>query len=322
MPSSQRPKKRRRRLRLLMRLLPPCAGFCSTTACPRRRTRAPSRSPRRRPARTRRSSTPSSERLVSSSPPMTIPPPEMTSPTQRRHRKKTTGPRPRRTRSGRLARVGPQRRDPPAPRPLCDRIAQARRAASDDRIFRTRRLDTRSSRRWPRRWASGTTAGSSGPGYRWLSADHPDPDGFHLAIIAEVAALYLESSGLTGAFGLFEEEGLDPGTADFALFWDFASLTQKPRKPEEELLFMPGLKASNIWYGHLKSICWQQTHCRRLHVRAVSRQQDGRDADARQTETAGGALSRASSRPGSRSASCGSIWRSAPRWPWNTMAIS
>ena len=25
--------------------------------------------------------------------------------------------------------------------------------------------------------------------YRWLSADHPDPDGFHLAIIAEVAAL-------------------------------------------------------------------------------------------------------------------------------------
>ena len=92
--------------------------------------------------------------------------------------------------------------------------------------------------------------------YRWLSADHPDPDGFHLAIIAEVAALYLKSGYLTSAFGM---AGLDENVTDFALFWDFASLTQKPRKPEEELLFMPGLKASNIWYGHLRSVCWQQT---------------------------------------------------------------
>jgi hypothetical protein len=113
--------------------------------------------------------------------------------------------------------------------------------------------------------------------YRWLSADHPDPDGFHLAIIAEVAALYLKgfdqwdfmrsqlvpagkAAGLEGSdlTTAFEEAGLDPAVADFALFWDFASLTQKPRTDEEELLFMPGLTASNIWYGHLKSLCWMQ----------------------------------------------------------------
>ena len=28
--------------------------------------------------------------------------------------------------------------------------------------------------------------------YRWLTAEHPDPDGFHLAIIAQVAELYLD----------------------------------------------------------------------------------------------------------------------------------
>ena len=85
--------------------------------------------------------------------------------------------------------------------------------------------------------------------YRWLSADHPDPDGFHLAIIAEVAALFLKSRGLIGAF--FNWASLHRISTDFALFWDFASLTQKPRKPHEELLFMPGLTASNIWYGQI-----------------------------------------------------------------------
>ena len=77
--------------------------------------------------------------------------------------------------------------------------------------------------------------------YRWLSADHPDPDGFHLAIIAEVAALYLKNSGLTY---VFIRADLDPALADFALFWDFASLPQKPRTEAEELLFMPGPRTS------------------------------------------------------------------------------
>ena len=82
-----------------------------------------------------------------------------------------------------------------------------------------------------------------------MSKDHPDPDGFHLRIIAAVAALYMhddtERSPLTAAF---KEKGL--GAPDFAFFWDFASLYQKPRTEEEEPLFLRGLRASNVWYGH------------------------------------------------------------------------
>ena len=53
--------------------------------------------------------------------------------------------------------------------------------------------------------------------YRWLSKDHPDPDGFHLGIVAAVAKLYMDKkwnkSPLTAAF---DAKGL--GAPDFALF--------------------------------------------------------------------------------------------------------
>ena len=63
---------------------------------------------------------------------------------------------------------------------------------------------------------------------RWLTKEHPDPDGFHLRIVAAVAKLYMgeddailgsSTSPLTAAF---QAAGL--GEPDFALFWDFASL--------------------------------------------------------------------------------------------------
>ena len=38
--------------------------------------------------------------------------------------------------------------------------------------------------------------------YRWLSKDHPDPDGFHLMIVAEVAALYSTSDLTTSMMRL------------------------------------------------------------------------------------------------------------------------
>jgi len=101
--------------------------------------------------------------------------------------------------------------------------------------------------------------------YRWLSKDHPDPKGFHLKIVAEVAALYLNMEGHgkgaeypSALSAAFCAHGLETAP-DFALFWDFASLTQKPRTADEEALFMPGLRASNIWYGHAKSVCWMQS---------------------------------------------------------------
>ena len=70
--------------------------------------------------------------------------------------------------------------------------------------------------------------------YRWLSRQHPDPDAFHLAIVAAVAKRYLGLAGesflreMSPLLRAFESAGLDE-PADFALFWDFSSLHQPPR---------------------------------------------------------------------------------------------
>ena len=40
---------------------------------------------------------------------------------------------------------------------------------------------------------------------------------------------------------------------------DFASLYRTRREPAEDKLFLPGLQASNVWYGHQLSVCWMQT---------------------------------------------------------------
>ena len=61
-----------------------------------------------------------------------------------------------------------------------------------------------------------------------LTKDHPDPDRFHLDIVAAVARLYLDGGttfDIKGGKGsplaaAFEKAGL--GEPDFALFWDFA----------------------------------------------------------------------------------------------------
>jgi hypothetical protein len=109
--------------------------------------------------------------------------------------------------------------------------------------------------------------------YRWLTKEHPDPDGFHLGIVAAVAKLYLNLRGgalpglddypyaqdkfpsqLTAAF---RKHGL--GLPEFALFWDFASLHQPPRTDAEAKLFPKGLQNSNVWYGHARTVVWMQS---------------------------------------------------------------
>ena len=100
--------------------------------------------------------------------------------------------------------------------------------------------------------------------YRWLSRQHPDPDAFHLAIVAAVAKLYLSLAGdpfdwkKSPLLRAFKSAGLDE-PADFALFWDFGSLHQPPRLGSDDRLFKAGLRASNIWYGHAHSVCWMQS---------------------------------------------------------------
>ena len=102
--------------------------------------------------------------------------------------------------------------------------------------------------------------------YRWLTAVHPDPDGFHLSIIAQVARLYLKgritdahSSPLVQAFEL---AGLSSDEADFGMLWDFGSLLQHPksgkRTEEESRLFKQGLGALPMWYGHEATTMWMQ----------------------------------------------------------------
>ena len=115
--------------------------------------------------------------------------------------------------------------------------------------------------------------------YRWLDKGHPDKDAFHLAIVAEVAKIYIRagpvpsmprtdwSKKLIGAYfsplgQAFDEAdvgGAKLGMPDFALFWDYCSLYQEPRRPAEDTLFLPGLRSSNIWYGHQGTTCWMQT---------------------------------------------------------------
>jgi len=101
--------------------------------------------------------------------------------------------------------------------------------------------------------------------YRWLTKEHPDPDGFHLGIVASVAELYLNPRGWT-KYGLdhysqltaaFKKHGL--GLPEFALFWDFASLHQPPRTDAEAKLFPKGLQNSNVWYGHARTVVWMQS---------------------------------------------------------------
>lgn len=105
---------------------------------------------------------------------------------------------------------------------------------------------------------------------RWLTADHPDPDGFHLAAIAGVAALYLNMSGgksLGGPLAFpssltatFKAHGLRASATDFALFWDFASLAQPPFANDTEAArFEEGRDLSAVWFGHAKTTVWMQT---------------------------------------------------------------
>jgi len=108
--------------------------------------------------------------------------------------------------------------------------------------------------------------------YRWLGADHPDPDGFHLDKIGRMLDLYLNPSKCYSTAPLsfvyvrllqygssmgFKGENA-PKDIDCAIFWDFGSLFQGPRSSEESVLFKAGLKASNMWYGNQCTTVWKQ----------------------------------------------------------------
>jgi len=76
--------------------------------------------------------------------------------------------------------------------------------------------------------------------YRWLTADHPDPKQFHLKAVLE----YLRQRG-NGQIMIL------------ALFWDFASLPQKPRTDEEATVFAAALKVMAHLYAHSSTLVIQ-----------------------------------------------------------------
>ena len=69
----------------------------------------------------------------------------------------------------------------------------------------------------------------------WITAEHPDPEGFHLRTIA----------ALLDAYNKYYK-----GTTINAVFLDFCSLEQAPRSEEAEERFRRGLKAINLIYAH------------------------------------------------------------------------
>ena len=66
--------------------------------------------------------------------------------------------------------------------------------------------------------------------YRWLTAEHPDPDSFHLSKV--VAFLEVHKTW-------FDQMGINVDD-DCAVFWDFGSLFQPERTPDQKVLFREG----------------------------------------------------------------------------------
>ena len=86
--------------------------------------------------------------------------------------------------------------------------------------------------------------------YRWLTAEHPDPDGFHLSKV--VAFLEVLKASMKRMSINVDD--------DCAVFWDFGSLFQPERTHDQKALFREGLRASNVWYGSVYTTVLLQPH--------------------------------------------------------------
>lgn len=71
--------------------------------------------------------------------------------------------------------------------------------------------------------------------YGWLTPEHPDPEGFRLAMLRR----------------FFSDVRLCPDIEHACLFWDFASLPQKERTGDEDSRFKRGLGAMGDFYGSM-----------------------------------------------------------------------
>ena len=85
--------------------------------------------------------------------------------------------------------------------------------------------------------------------YRWLTAEHPDPDSFHLSKVVAFLEVHKAFMKLLGEY-----------VDDCAVFWDVGSLFQPERTPDQKALFREGLRASNVWHGSAFTTVLIQSH--------------------------------------------------------------
>lgn len=74
--------------------------------------------------------------------------------------------------------------------------------------------------------------------YMWLDPSHPDPQGWTLGLLVRKLK------------EIIKNDLLNSQTCRWGIFWDFASLHQKPRNAEQEKLFRQGLDALSLLYSH------------------------------------------------------------------------
>ena len=93
-----------------------------------------------------------------------------------------------------------------------------------------------------------------GISYPWLTKEHPDPEGWHLAIVQHFLRLYftLKNKGKDKNWKDVKRPPTGQGKR-VAIFWDWMSLFQAShpggQTEDEKASFKRALATINIWYG-------------------------------------------------------------------------
>lgn len=98
--------------------------------------------------------------------------------------------------------------------------------------------------------------------YPWLTKRHPDPEGWHLAIVQHFLRLYFTLENKGGARGMYDRPPLGQGKR-VAVFWDWMSLFQAThpggQTQDQMASFIRALTNINVWYAHSKTMVWRLT---------------------------------------------------------------
>ena len=83
--------------------------------------------------------------------------------------------------------------------------------------------------------------------YRWLTPEHPDPDGVQLKQARQFLSKLL---GFAASLDVNFKDAVDVKDVDVGVLWDFMSLPQQPRVTEDlKEQFSEGLSIINRLYG-------------------------------------------------------------------------